>query len=250
MDKNIFFIVGQGRSGTHFLGKILSTSRALEVDFEVNPIFQWVRKAAYQKPQSNVLMKNISSFCKQRIANLSLSHYVNKSHPSLWLVEDLCKEIPSIRFMYTSRNIYSVVASSLIHKGVADTITEVKRPTDLFSYLGIIHKDIASQYETLSTIQRMVIRWLSYESEAKRLKKLMGHQKFIILKYENLVLDLDNEIKNNLSPWIGVEDIKPIKVRTGSIEKYKDSLSSRDLSEIDETIKLFSPYFRPIQSKE
>ena len=186
-------------------------------------------------------MEKIASFCQAKASNLATKHYVNKSHPSLWLAEDLVDILSSVRFLYSSRNAYSVVASSLKHRAVRKRVRET--PSELCYFLGVVHNDIKNKYDKMSDVQKLTLKWLSHESEAKRLQNVLGFQRFIILKYENLVLNLEGEIKGKLSTIFDVEDLRAIEVKKESLEKYKEVLTSNQLREIDETITDFSKYF-------
>jgi hypothetical protein len=112
------FVIGTGRSGTHWLGQILQAHPDIHVTVEAPPIFAWSTAMALDPRQSPVLLPQLIRQYEIEHAAVAPRHYADKSHPNIWHAEDLAARLPDAVFLGIQRNPFATVASMLEHAGV------------------------------------------------------------------------------------------------------------------------------------
>lgn len=114
------FILGTGRSGTHWLGYILESHPDCVATIETRGIFRRVTRMALDPTLRPRLLPGLLRRYRLRHALAVPSHYVDKSHPNLWLAEALADAFDDALFVGIVRNPYATVASMLRHEGVLE----------------------------------------------------------------------------------------------------------------------------------
>src|SRR6056297_3920847 len=121
--KKIIFVLGTGRSGTHLLGRTISSHPLIEGYIEDPGIFHpSVNIAVKQDISSNIyidiqkrrVIKKYKKLLKQSSAEILL----DKTHPVIWFAEYLMNKLPNSQFVGIIRNQYQTVSSMLNHPGV------------------------------------------------------------------------------------------------------------------------------------
>ena len=106
--KKKIFVLGTGRSGTHWLGNILNSSSEIKVNIEKKPIFVWVTQSALNKNKRRIFLPMIILYYNI-IPFFYKINLADKSHPNLWLVDFLYKYVPNSYFIGIIRNPYTTV---------------------------------------------------------------------------------------------------------------------------------------------
>lgn len=190
------FIVGTGRSGTHWLGRSLidsgfSSSMEKYLSLSVDIVL-------FGK---NYLWKNlIDDHHKDKCI-------VDKSHVLLWEVERLAKEFPTALFIGIKRDKDDTIASMLKHPGVRRWCTDFKSLNIPFPnrMLGCNSQD---EYEKMTLHQRCFLRWKAHMDEINRLERVMSSDRWITVDYDKL-----EEYAIKLTEFLGTKDLIRIKPR-------------------------------------
>ncbi len=133
--KKKIFVLGTGKSGTHWLGNILNSSSEIKVNIEKKPIFVWVTQSALNKNKRRIFLPMIILYYNI-IPFFYKINLADKSHPNLWLVDFLYKYVPNSYFIGIIRNPYATVSSMLLHEGVMKWIYNWKKYPIPNEFLG------------------------------------------------------------------------------------------------------------------
>lgn len=231
------FIIGTGRSGTHFLCSCLNKFSNLDDGFygkESKYIFDYLSKLTVQ---GNSLSRSVRGYYNHMMRKVSPSVLVDQTHPNIWHVEKLIEWYPNAKFLSLTRCVYSVVYSMINHQGVAAwEINHTAYPMPN-RFLGINEDNEIVYRDVLTDIQRFVFRWCSHTERNHDLANLYP-DKVLHIKYENLAEDMSREM-NRIAAFLSVEP--PISMCTFnevSLHK-KDRLSDAQVLEINNAIKLY-----------
>ena len=97
---NLLLIIGCGRSGSCWLGEILAGSAFIKSVIEDYNIFPEVSHAATGRCDKGFVVKKLVSYYKDKLVTFGdYKYYSDKSHPNLWLAEDLNSRIPDVKFL-------------------------------------------------------------------------------------------------------------------------------------------------------
>jgi hypothetical protein len=175
------FVIGSGRSGTHFLGRIFQNNPSVELLLEEPKYFGLVKDINIRQK------KNLLPKLTNRYQKLSLTtekpYLLEKSHPNIWSVDYLIKEFPNAFFIGINRNVYQVVYSMLNHKGVLNWYKTL--PNDVEnSFLGITDEN-KNDFSNLPLESKCTLRWYAHIKESYELKRKYS-ENVIILNYNDL----------------------------------------------------------------
>lgn len=141
MQLDAIFIVGTGRSGTHFLCRSLRDFENID-DFRngqenLDVLYEITRLALTHSPLSS----NIIEYYKKEIktARKHDKIFLDQHHPNLFHVDQLIKEFPNAMFLATDRPIEQIVASMLNHNGVRSWANDKNNKTYAYpnQFLGV-----------------------------------------------------------------------------------------------------------------
>jgi len=111
------FIIGHGRSGTHWLAHSLSEHPMIRVTIESRPIFSLSNRIAIDPSLEKALFPRLVEEYKKEIAISVPKLYIDKSHNNIWLVDQLHNAFPDSLFIGIERNPYATIASMMLHPG-------------------------------------------------------------------------------------------------------------------------------------
>lgn len=230
-ERRVVFIVGTGRSGTHWLGWICESHPELAVTIERPPIFEWVTEAAIHPDRAARLLPKLvrrytaeARLCEPRL-------YVDKSHPNLWLADELAAALPRAKFIGVRRGVHGTVASMLQHAGVLRWVQEWRRYPVPNRFLGITSA-WAEHYEALSLPARCALRWKAHEAQLDALAARLG-ERFLSLTYEDIFADPPGELAR-IQAFLGLTRPFPLpEIKRASLDRWRDELSAADLADID-----------------
>lgn len=233
MKKNIF-VLGTGRSGTHWLGYILDSSNEINMNIEKFPIFKWVTQAAVNYKKRKRLIPLIIIYFKLNYL-LSKKHSGDKSHPNIWLVDYYNKYLSNAYFIGIHRDPHPTVSSMLLHKGVLRWIDEWEEYPLPNSFLGITLENV-EDYKKLSLESKCVMRWIAHMDRFKELEKKYSNN-FLLIDYENLYDSTENEI-DRIHSFLELKEKLPFpEIKKDSKFKWKSKLTQEQINNINETLK-------------
>ncbi len=232
MDKEnrLFFVSGTGRSGTHLVGRTIASHEEISGRIEESDTFGLITRIAttqdVKSPVSTMVYKGLLKYRLKRALSNSSSHVLEKSHPSLWLVDYLLDEFKSAGFIFVYREMEPTVSSMLEHKGVLSWYSSLSQDKPN-RFLGITSAN-ASEFSGYSIEEKCALRWQSHYNEIFRLKEKY-QDKIILVKYDDFMVN-PSPIVEDLAEFMGVSNafnIEDIKVR--SLDQWKDKLDESQL---------------------
>ncbi len=228
------FIIGSGRSGTHWLGHILEAHPDVEVAFEQPPIFEWATQMALSPSEERRLLPRLLRRYRYEFAVVAPRVYVDKSHPNIWLAEKLADAFPDARFIGIHRGVYGTVASMLKHGGVLgwyDSWREYPVPN---RFLGIT-EEMAADYDCMPLASKCTVRWQAHLDELHRLSAVLG-PRLCLVSYEALQTSAVEEI-DRIGQFLELRSPIPApEVRTASLNRWKSELGPETRRQIRDII--------------
>lgn len=230
----MIFIIGTGRSGTHWLGYILKAHPDVRVTIEKSPMFDWVtRMALYPDSRVNLLPMLIRRYKIEYIRSVP-RHYADKSHPNIWIADKLAEALPNALFVGIQRNPYATVASMLRHDGVLlwqKRWGEFPIPNQ---FLGITIEN-AEGYNDLPMSVKCALRWHAHKEQMVHLKNLLG-SRLKIFHYEALIKNTEHELYD-LRDFLQLTSPIPFPlIRSESLDKWKYELIPEVQNQIAEVV--------------
>jgi len=173
------FVVGTGRSGTHWLGHILDSHPEIDALIEVQPMFGWVRDMVLDPATRTARWRPLIRRYRLEMLAVAPRLLADKSHPALWLADDLSRAFPGARFVGIERGPLATVSSMLRHPRVrawAENWRDHPQPSPFFGTTA----DNLAEYERASLAARCAYRWVSHTRELDRLRTRMGHRACVL----------------------------------------------------------------------
>jgi len=236
--KRLIFVLGTGRSGTHLLGRTIGSHPLVEDHIEDPDYFYLAVRIAtiqdignpfYLKIQKKRLIRKYRSLVKNSASN----YILEKTHPNIWLAEELMRKFPNALFVGIIRNPYQTVSSMLKHSGVMSWYSKLPQHKPN-RFLGITEQN-QSYFASLPIEAKCTYRWISHKKELQRLKDVLNHR-YLMMDYDDFVSQPE-EYTRQLSEFLGVDNrFQPEEIKLESLEKWKKYLSQDQVSIIDSTI--------------
>ena len=228
-DSRKVLIVGTGRSGTHWIAYILKEHPKIKATIERDPGFKWVKQMAVDPSTKKTLYKKLVYYYWWNHIKSVPRHYVDKSHPALWVIDELINTFNDLLVLGVERNPYATIASMLQHKGVKKWFGQWKKYPLPNKFLGITKKDV-DKYESYSIVKKCAKRWKSHHEKMKTIKN--KYDNVCVINHEELVYET-SEVTKRMRDFIGLESqlrVSNIDYRT--IDKWKKELTHKDIKEI------------------
>lgn len=159
---------------------------------------------------------------------------LEKSHPSLWLMEYLLEQFPNSRFVCVYRDLEPTVSSMLMHNGIIEWYNLLPlNQTNRF--LGITEEN-KFNFKNLSIEEKCALRWKSHYKEIFRLRNLYPNKLFLV-KYDDFLIN-PNPILSNISNFLEISDnFMPEDFKIESLEKWKTFLTIQQVEVINNIVK-------------
>jgi len=232
-NKNIIFVIGSGRSGTHLLGRTFENSPEIDAFIEDDLFFETITDLAVglNKNKSN-LNKVLKRY--KKVFNKSEKQYIlEKTHPNIWFVEEILEFFPNAKFIGIKRNVLSTVASMINHKGVLSWYKRL--PLDEVNpFLGITESN-KDAFKKLPLESKCTFRWISHTNRLEYLEnKYPKHVK--IVDYEDFY-DNYNGLMNILKEFLDLDfNLNSETLNQSGKDKWKTTLSQEQVNNIHTVI--------------
>ncbi|MFC6489119.1 sulfotransferase family protein [Nitratireductor sp. GCM10026969] len=224
------FVLGTGRSGTHWVAWILEPHTALHTLIEKPPIFNWVTELAIDPSAEARLLPGLLRRYQLEAASARPKRLLDKSHPNIWLAEQLAEAFPAARFIGVLRDVFGTVASSLRHEGVrywAENWDAYPVPN---RFLGV-SEDNREAYARMSLAGRCAVRWHAHLRRLDELETVLG-ERMIRMRYHKLQTDTTRELER-LQEFLDLDDpIARPEIKSKSLDRWKEDLSEQQVAEI------------------
>lgn len=228
------FVIGTGRSGTHWLGYSLGDHPEIRATIEAAPMFGLSTKMALDPSLETRLFGILVLAYKWQLFRSAPRLYLDKSHPNIWIADKLKNAFPKSLFVGIERNPYATVASMMKHKGVSAWHKRWKEYPIPNQFLGI-STELARTYDNIPFASQCAMRWLAHHNRMNELKSALGNDLFII-SYENFAYNTEKVI-HDLQEFLGLKQPIPIpEVRTDSLDKWRKQLSNEEINQIQNIV--------------
>jgi hypothetical protein len=246
------FIVGCGRSGTHWLGKIITscsqiagtvTDVTTTKNSEILSIRQLCEKGIYYPSTLDQILPSIYVKYNKYIKKYFPKIYADKTHGELWIIDSLSYMFQNAKFIGIERAAYPVI-SSLVFRNSSMS----KRRADLHwkkypiptGPSGITSK-IAKCYNRFDIFERAALVWLAHKIKMKWAKKILKN-KLLILSYESMLKNFISNIKTiskfidtkilisqKIMPKLNENTKWKYEIPKKSVDKIKCLLNNKDI---------------------
>jgi hypothetical protein len=224
------FVVGCGRSGTHWLGRALEAHPSVRATIESPAIFWRVVQMAVDPSTRPRHLRRLLWRYRFEHARSAPRFYLDKSHPNLWLFDELRAAFPDARFVGIQRGPYATVSSMLEHPGVRAWCENWERYPIPNAFLGVTEENL-ERYRGYSIAARCAQRWRCH---AERMGALAAaHPDLVhVVCYEALMDDTIRQL-DALQAFLGLEGAIPApQVQRASRSKWHRGLTARQIEEV------------------
>jgi hypothetical protein len=233
------FVIGSGRSGTHWLGYILDSHPQVRATIETPLIFEMVTAMALDPSRRPELFPRLVDLYKREHQKAPGYHYADKSHPNVWLAEELADALPDALFLGIQRDPFATVASMLKHDGVTVWHRRWREFPVPNAFLGI-SEPIAARYDELSLAAQFGIRWRAHADQLAKLQACLG-DRIRVLSYEDLSQD-PHGLVDELGVYLGLDSpFPPVEVKRASLSRWRDELTPDQIADVAEATGVSAP---------
>lgn len=224
------FVVGSGRSGTHWLAYSLSSHPQIFATIEKQPMFDLSTRIALHPQLESRLYERLAWLYRIMLLRAAPRHYLDKSHPNIWIAERLHATFPNAQFIGIERNPYATVASMIKHKAVSSRHkrwVEFPMPN---RFLGITEQTVKT-YQQMPMVARCALSWLAHHDQMNAIQSKLGDA-LTVISYEVFAHDTAGVIKK-LRQFLGLQHTIALPpVERTALKKWKTQLSNEDIRQI------------------
>lgn len=228
------FVVGTGRSGTHWLGESLGEHPEVRATIEVSPMYSLGQRMALDATREATLFPVLAAAYRWQLLKSDGRVYLDKTHTAIWLAEKLKRVFPSARFVGTRRDPYATVASMIQHPKVRawhERWREFRVPN---RFLGIT-EELAETYDDLSLATQCAIRWKTHEDRMAELERTLGDD-LMVITYEDFADDPQATVAE-LQRFLGLDQPIPVpEVKRDSLDKWRHNLDRQQIADIEAVV--------------
>jgi hypothetical protein len=232
------FVIGTGRSGTHWLGNSLGDHPEVRATVEAEPMFWMSTRMALDPTREKELFPKLVRAYRKELLRSGSRLYVDKTHPNIWHAEQLKRSFREALFVGIERDPYATVASMMVHEDVSEWHRRWREFPVPNRFLGIT-PELAAIYDDLPLPAQCARRWMAHHERMEQLRGTLGTA-LLVISYEEFARDTDVVVER-LRTFLGVEAPLPVpEVKVESLAKWRDQLSDSDVRDI-ETVIGFPP---------
>jgi len=233
------FVIGTGRSGTHWLGHSLKNHPEIYATIEQRPMFSWATRMAMNPNLEHRYFRLLVWVYKTQLLKSAPLIYVDKTHPNIWLAEELKDAFPNAQFIGIERNPFATVASMMRHSSVSAWHYKWKEYPIPNRFLGIT-EETADGYDALPLAKRCAMRWMAHRQRMGYLAKRLGDD-LLVISYERFLHETET-VCRDLEIFLGLSEALPIPpVKLESEQKWRTQLSQDDVRQIQDVVGI-SPF--------
>lgn len=235
------FVVGTGRSGTHWLGHILDAHPRIAATIEEKGVFDRVVKLAIDPDGEAAEWEPLVRAYRYHHSRAVPRHYVDKSHPALWMIDELLDVFPRSKFVAIQRNAYATVNSMLQHEGVRrwceDGQWEQTPRPNRFLGLDVDNED---WYRTAPVAARCARRWQVHAAELDRQARVHPDE-LLVIQYEDLFEHQPREL-DRLTAFLDISlDFEPPVPNARSAERWRTEMSAEAVAAVEAVVGVSPP---------
>lgn len=228
------FVIGTGRSGTHWLGYSLRDHSEIRATIEVQPMFGWSTRMAIDPALEKQLFGRLVLAYKWQLLKSAPRLYLDKTHPNIWIAEKLKETFPRSLFVGIERNPYATVASMIKHCGVSAWHKRWREFPVPNRFLGIT-PELADKYDDIPFASQCAIRWVAHHNRMNTLRNTLGDD-LMVISHESFVHNTERIIFE-LQQFLMLHEPIPIPVvKTDSLGKWKNQLSDEEIKQIQNIV--------------
>ena len=222
MNTQPVFVLGSGRSGTHWLGRTIATHPDVTATIEAQPMFRWSLTMAMDPSIERTLFKPLCHAYEGWLEQATTPLYMDKSHQNIWLAEKLHLAFPAARFAGITRNPYATIASMLRHSGVLRWHRRWREYPVPNRFLGIEESDLET-YDDLPMVAKCARRWMAHRDRMIALEGVLGDA-LLHLQYETFAHEPEATTER-LMAFLDLPDLAVPPVHLESLDKWRSVLS-------------------------
>lgn len=233
-----FFIIGTGRSGTHFLCSCLHNFDDLNDCFDGKESPYMFRQVSNLTINEKKLPRYIFGYYKYMQVKAAPKKLIDQTHPNIWHAEQLIQAFPRSKFLAISRNLFSVVYSMKNHPNVFHSITHHNNYPKPNRFLGITAENASLYNNSLSDLQRAVFKWCSHEQRIRELEKKFP-KSVMRIRYDDLY-ENNQSIMFSVANFLNVQKPKCLQPFDEKSLYKKRYLTNDEYTEIKEALDLYN----------
>jgi hypothetical protein len=228
------FVIGTGRSGTHWLGYSLGDHPEVSATIEAQPMFRWSVQMALNPDLEKQLFGKLALAYKWQLFRANSRFYLDKTHTNIWIAEKLQDAFPQALFVGIERNPYATVASMWKHKGVSAWHKRWRKFPVPNRFLGIT-PELAEIYDEIPFASQCAIRWVAHHDRMKELANALGDS-LMVVSYESFAMNTEKSL-HKLQQFLGLQRPIPVPdVKSDTLGKWKDQLSDEHVKQIESIV--------------
>ena len=228
------FVIGTGRSGTHWLGYSLGDHPEVRATIEKDPMFRLATRMAVDPRLEKKLFSKLVTTYRWQLFLSSPRLYLDKSHPNIWLAEKLKRFFPRALFVGIERNPYATVASMIQHPGVSAWHQRWRDLPVPNRFLGIT-PEIVDAYGEMPLAAKCALRWIAHHDRIRQLQSTLGAS-LLAISYETFAENTQGVIRE-LQRFLGLrQPIPSPEVKTDSLHKWERLLSDAQIAQVQEIV--------------
>ena len=234
-DKNVIFVIGSGRSGTHLLGRTLGSVQEIDAFIEDKKFFARITNLAVNPNRPTTEIKAVLELYKKEFSKSTKDYILEKSHPNIWLVEDILKEFNTAKFIGIRRDVYATVASMLNHPGILKWYDELPQD-EINNFLGITAENV-SYFDALPIESKCALRWKSHLDRLNALERELPNN-VLVINYEDFY-DSSELLNTKMNTFLNTNfNIQAEPLNPDGKEKWKKTLTDAHIANINKTLGL------------
>jgi hypothetical protein len=243
------FIIGCGRSGTHWVARaVASASGYAGTISDMDGVPSDVGKPLWQvRKLCEKFAYNPMSITKVDVAKVHALYqhlhemyargqcYVDKTHGFIWAAEVLAELFPNALFVGTQRSVFPSVASLLYREGSM----RARRAGNRWRAFpvpngpsGITTRIAAECYSGLTMPERAALLWKSHVCKMERVKKNLG-SRLLLVNFEETLKSPIAETGKHLSEFIGAGSPCRFKEPRPAVnERWREEFREHEITKI------------------